>query len=292
GDHLLMVDNTYGPVRRFCDTILRGLGIETTYYDPMADVTPLVRQNTKVIYMESPGSLTMEVQDVPATAAVARAAGAVSIIDNTWSAGLLLNPFRHGVDVSIQAATKYLVGHSDAMLGVITTSEEHFLRVKRASALLGSAVGPDDCYLGLRGMRTLAVRLARHQETALTVARWLQGREEVVHIRHPALPDCPGHDLWQRDFSGSNGLFSIVLREDTRPGLAPMLDGMRLFAMGYSWGGFESLIVPFDPTASRSASVWPYAGPCLRLHCGLEDADDLIDDLDRGLERLRAASPA
>lgn len=288
GDHLLVVDTTYGPVRRFCDVMLAGLGIETTYYDPMADVAPLIRPNTRVVYLESPGSLTFEVQDVPAAAAAARAAGAVSIIDNTWSAGLLLNPFRHGVDVSIQAATKYIVGHSDTMLGTITTTEETYLRVRRASSLIGTSVGPDDCYLGLRGMRTLAVRLARHQETALAVARWLADRDEVLHVRHPAFADCPGHDVWRRDFSGANGLLSIVLRPVGKTALAAMLDGMRLFAMGYSWGGYESLIVPFDPAASRTATRWPYDGVCLRLHCGLEDPADLIDDLDRGFARLRA----
>lgn len=287
GDHLLVVDTTYGPVRRFCDVMLTGLGIETTYYDPMADVAPLIRPNTRVVYLESPGSLSFEVQDVPAAAAAARAAGAVSIIDNTWSAGLLFNPFRHGVDVSIQAATKYLVGHSDTMLGTITTTEETYLRVRRAASLIGTAVGPDDCYLGLRGMRTLAVRLARHQETALAVARWLADRDEVMHVRHPAFADCPGHDVWCRDFAGANGLLSIVLRPVNKTALAAMLDGMRLFAMGYSWGGYESLIVPVDPAAVRTATRWPYDGPCLRLHCGLEDAADLIEDLDRGFTRLR-----
>lgn len=290
GDHLLMVDTTYGPVRRFCDVLLSGLGIETTYYDPLADVTPLLRDTTRVVYLESPGSLTFEVQDVPAAATAARAAGAVSVLDNTWSAGLLLKPFAHGVDVSIQAATKYLVGHSDVMLGTITTTADTFLRVKRASALLGTAVGPDDCYLGLRGMRTLSVRLTRHQETALQVARWLAGRAEVTHVRHPAFGDCPGHAVWRRDFSGANGLVTIVLQPASKRALAAMLDGMKLFAMGYSWGGYESLIVPIDPAAARSATVWPYSGPCLRLHCGLEDPADLIDDLEQGFARLHAAS--
>jgi cystathionine beta-lyase, bacterial len=289
GDHLLMVDTTYAPARRFCDVMLASLGIETTYYDPMADVAPLIRPNTRVVYLESPGSLTFEVQDVPAAAAAARAAGAVSIIDNTWSAGLLFNPFHHGVDVSVQAATKYIVGHSDAMLGTITTTEDTYLRVRRAASLIGTSVAPDDCYLGLRGMRTLAVRLARHQETALQVARWLADRDEVVHVRHPAFADCPGHENWRRDFTGANGLLSVVLRPVGRAALAAMLDGMRLFAMGYSWGGYESLIVPFDPRPTRTATTWEHAGPCLRLHCGLEAPADLIDDLERGFARLRAA---
>ncbi len=213
-----MVDTTYAPVRRFCDVMLKGLGIETTYYDPLDDPAPLIRANTRVVYLESPGSLTFEVQDVSRAAAAARAAGAVSIIDNTWSAGIYLSPFRHGVDVSIQAATKYIVGHSDVMLGVITTNEERFVRVKRASSLIGSAAGPDDCYLALRGLRTLRVRLSRHEQTALTIARWLETRPEVVAVLHPALPSCPGHDVWRRDFSGSNGLVSAVLQGRAQAG--------------------------------------------------------------------------
>jgi cystathionine beta-lyase len=290
GDHLLMVDTVYAPTRRFCDRVLSGFGIEVTYYDPLADIQPLIRPNTKVVFAESPGSLTYEVQDISAVAATARAAGAVSVIDNTWSAGLLFKPLDYGVDVSIQAATKYIVGHSDVMLGVITTSEDAFLRVKRASALLGVAVGPDDCYLALRGLRTLAPRLARHQATALKVAEWLQGRPEVKAVLYPALPGFPGHELWKRDFTGANGLVSLVLHEAPRPALAAMLDNLALFAMGYSWGGFESLIIPFDPKQSRTASRWTETGPCLRLHCGLEDPDDLICDLDMGFARLRSAS--
>jgi cysteine-S-conjugate beta-lyase len=286
GDHLLMVDTAYAPVRRFCDVMLKGLGIETTYYDPLADPAPLIRADTRVVYLESPGSLTLEVQDVPRAAAAARAAGAVSILDNTWAAGLHFSPFRHGVDVSIQAATKYIVGHSDVMLGVITTSKDTFLRVKRASALIGSAAGPDDCYLALRGLRTLSVRLARHAQTALTVARWLETRPEVVAVLHPALPSCAGHDVWRRDFSGSNGLVSVVLKDAPKPALAAMLDGMRLFKMGFSWGGYESLIIPFDPRATRTTTRWPHPGPCLRLHCGLENVDDLLADLADGFARM------
>ncbi len=289
GDHLLMVDTTYQPTRRFCDTVLAGFGVETTYYDPMADVGPLIRPDTRVVFLESPGSLTFEVQDVPAAAAAARAAGAVSMIDNTWSAGLLFRPLEHGVDISIQAATKYIVGHSDVMLGVIITSEDAFLRTARAASMLGTSAAPDDCYLALRGLRTLSVRLARHQETALRVARWLQGRPEVARVLHPALPDCPGHAVWKRDFTGSNGLLSIVLQEAPKRAVTAMLDGMKLFGMGYSWGGYESLIIPFDPGRARSATGWSGSGPCLRLHCGLEDAGDLVEDLEAGFERLNAA---
>lgn len=288
GDHLLIVDTVYGPVRRFCDTILKGLGIRTTYYDPLADIAPLLRPETRVVYLESPGSLTFEVQDVGSVAAAAHAHGAVSVLDNTWAAGLLFQPFRHGIDVSIQAATKYLVGHADAMLGVITTNERSYLRVRRAAALLGVGVGPDDCYLGLRGLRTLAVRLARHAETALALAAWLADRPEVARVLHPALPSCPGHAVFARDFSGSNGLLSIVLDPVERAAMAAMLDGLRLFALGYSWGGYESLIVPFDPRQTRSATLWPDPGPCLRLHAGLEATNDLIADLEAGFARLAA----
>jgi cystathionine beta-lyase len=290
GDHLLMVDTVYAPTRRFCDRVLTGFGIEVTYYDPLADIGPLIRSNTRVVFAESPGSLTYEVQDIPAVAATARAAGAVSVIDNTWSAGLFFKPLEHGFDVSIQAATKYIVGHSDVMLGVITTTEEAFLCVKRASALLGVAVGPDDCYLGLRGLRTLAPRLARHQATALKIAEWLQGRPEVKAVLYPALPTFPGHAIWKRDFTGANGLVSVVLHEGSRRALAAMLDSLTLFAMGYSWGGFESLIIPFDPKQSRTATAWMEQGPCLRLHCGLESPDDLIGDLELGFARLHSAN--
>lgn len=290
GDHLLMVDSVYAPTRRFCDRVLAGFGIDVTYYDPLADIGPLIRPNTKVVFAESPGSLTYEVQDIAALAGAARAAGAISVIDNTWSAGLLFKPLAHGVDISIQAATKYIVGHSDAMLGVITATEETFLRVKRASAFLGVAVGPDDCYLALRGLRTLAPRLARHEATALKIAAWLEGRPEVKRVLSPALPTFSGHALWKRDFTGANGLLSVVLHDAPRAAVAAMLDNLVLFAMGYSWGGFESLIIPFDPRQARTATVWSEAGPCLRLHCGLEDADDLIADLDQGFARLRAAS--
>lgn len=285
-----MVDSVYAPTRRFCDRVLAGFGIEVTYYDPLADIQPLIQPNTKVVFTESPGSLTYEVQDIPAVAAAARAAGVISVIDNTWSAGLFFKPLEYGVDVSIQAATKYIVGHSDAMLGLITTTEDVFLRVKRASALLGVAVGPDDCYLGLRGLRTLAPRLARHQATGLKVAEWLQGRAEVKAVLYPALPSFPGHALWKRDFTGANGLISVILHEASHHALSAMLDNLALFAMGYSWGGFESLIIPFDPKRSRTASRWTETGPCLRLHCGLEDPDDLIRDLEMGFARLRSAN--
>lgn len=288
GDHVLVADTVYFPTRRFCDTVLAKYGIAVTYFDPCADIGPLFRPETRVLYMESPGSLTYEVQDVAAATEAAHARGVVAILDNTWSAGVTFKPFAHGVDVSVQAATKYIVGHSDAMLGVITTTDAMFPRVKRMTSLLGTAAGPDDCYLALRGLRTVAVRLRRHAETALAVADWLVDRPEVARVLHPARTDTPGHDIWKRDFSGANGLLSIELRPCGADAVAAMLDHMELFAMGYSWGGYESLIIPFDLSTARTATRSTGRGPCLRLHCGLEDPADLIADLSAGFERLNA----
>lgn len=287
GDHVLMVDTAYGPARRFCDRFLARFGVETTYYDPAigAGIAALLRPRTRVVYVESPGSLTFEIMDIPAVADAAHAAGAVVVMDNTWGAGLLFKPFEHGVDVSVQAATKYVVGHSDVMMGTITATEAHWPRVRQAAADLGAPSGPDDVYLALRGLRTMAVRMKRHQETALTLARWLAGRPEVRRVMHPALPEDPGHALWKRDFRGACGLFGVVLEPCAEENVAAMLDGMEHFAMGASWGGFESLILPTDPAASRTATQWT-EGPTIRIHAGLEDPEDLRADLERGLERL------
>jgi cystathionine beta-lyase len=292
GDHLLMVDSAYSPTRKICEIVLKGFGVETTYYDPLigSGIKDLIRPNTKVVFTESPGSLTFEVQDVPAIAAAAHDAGAVVVLDNSWATPLFFRPFDHGVDVAIEAATKYLAGHSDVMMGLITTTEELFRRVRVMSAILGAVPGPDDCYLALRGIRTLAVRLARHQETALALAHWCQGRPEVARILHPAFEDCPGHEHWARDFSGSSGLFSIILDKSyPKDALARMLDHMGLFKMGYSWGGYESLILPADPSSFRTARPWPGDGTLIRLHAGLEDIDDLIPDLEAGFARLTGA---
>jgi len=289
GDHLLMVDSVYFPTRKFCAGMLARMGVETTFYDPRigSGIRDLIRPATKVVFVESPGSLTFEVQDIPAIAEAAHAAGAVVLMDNTWSAGYFFRPFEHGVDVSIQAATKFLVGHSDAMLGVATAANAAiWQRLKETAVELGTCAGPDDCYLGLRGLRTLAVRMRRHQETGLKLAHWLKARPEVDRVLHPALPDCPGHALWKRDFTGACGLFSIVLKTKSKEALAAMLDGLEVLAMGYSWGGYESLIVPAQPATLRSATQWPHEGLCLRIHAGLEDADDLIADLDAGFKRL------
>ena len=291
GDHLLMVDTAYGPTRAFCDGFLKRFGVETTYYDPLigAGIAALIRPETKLVFVESPGSETFEVQDLPAIAEAAHAKGCVVMCDNTWASPLYCDPFALGADVSIQAATKYISGHSDAMLGVITTTAEHHRSIRAAAFDLGASAGPDDVYLAQRGMRTLSVRLQRHMETGLALARWLQARPEVARVMHPALAGDPGHALWQRDFSGASGLFGLVLKPAPREALAAMLDGMDLFAMGYSWGGYESLIIPTKPHRHRTATSWGDEGPALRVHAGLEDAEDLIADLDAGLSRLNAA---
>ena len=292
GDHLLVTDSAYFPTRKFCDQMLVGLGIGTTYYDPLigAGIESLIRPNTRVIFVEAPGSLTFEMQDVPEIAGVAKAAGLHVVMDSTWATPILFRPFEKGVDVSIQAGTKYIVGHSDAMLGTITATEELLPRIRQTARLLGQCAGPDDLYLSLRGLRTLSVRLARHQETGLKLARWLDDRPEVDRVLHPALPSDPGHAIWQRDFSGACGLFSIVLdRPYPQEALSAMVDGLELFGIGASWGGYESLVMPGHPERIRTATRWEAPGPLLRFHAGLEDCEDLIADLAAGFERLAAA---
>jgi len=288
GDHVLVSDSVYRPNRRFCDQVLKRLGVETTYYDPLigGGIKELIKKTTRVVFAESPGSQTFEVQDLPAIAAAAHAAGARVVLDNTWATPLYFKPFAHGADVSIQAATKYIVGHADAMLGAITTTEAAWPAIARAHEDFGLCCGPEDVYLGLRGLRSLGVRLARHQASGIELARWLSSRPEVARVLHPALPSDPGHALWKRDFTGASGLFSIELKPVPHEAVAAMLDGLELFGMGYSWGGFESLILPFDPTAYRTATQWHGEGPALRLHIGLEDVEDLKADLDAGFARL------
>ena len=290
GDELLIVDSVYRPARRFCDNVLNRLGVTVTYYDPCigADIARLITKKTKVVFTESPGSQTFEVQDVPAIAKAGHAAGAVVILDNTWATPLYFKPFAHGADVSIQAATKYIGGHADIMLGAITMNERSSAAIAKTHEDLGLCTGPEDVYLGLRGLRSLGVRLERHQRSALEIARWLAERPEVARVIHPGLPSDSGHALWKRDFTGASGLFSIVLKPASHESLAAMLDGLELFGMGYSWGGFESLILPFDPRAYRTATTWQAEGPAVRLHIGLEDVDDLKADLDAGFARLRA----
>ena len=291
GDHVLIPDSVYGPVRNFANNFLQRFGVAVTFYDPLvgAGISGLIRDDTRAVYLESPGSLTFEVQDVPAIVAAAKARGIPTLFDNTWAAPLFFKPLALGVDAEIIAATKYIVGHSDAMMGVVVCTEKSFMRVREMATLLGNHAAPDDCYLALRGLRTAGVRMRQHEAQALALARWLMQRPEVERVLHPALPSCPGHEFWRRDFTGSSGLFSIVLRRDfLKPAVDAMLDGMELFGMGASWGGFESLIMPQHPARLRSAKPWD-SGPVLRLHAGLEDRDDLIADLERGLARLNAA---
>lgn len=294
GDHLLMVDNAYAPSRRFCDGVLKRYGVETTYYDPAlgAEVARLFKPNTRVLFLEAPGSLTFEMQDVPAMAAAARKAGIISMIDNTWASPYYFRPLEHGVDISIQAATKYLCGHSDVIMGTVASNEALAERVDAGVRDLGFFASPDDCYLVMRGMRTMAVRLPRHWQTSLILARWLREQPEVDRVYHPALPEDPGHALWKRDFEGSTGLFSVGFKAIPRSGFAAFVDGMTLFGMGASWGGFESLILPVNPGPIRTATRWQAPGPMLRVHAGLEDPEDLIADLDAAFGRLRAVVKA
>jgi cystathionine beta-lyase len=286
---VLVTDAVYGPTRRFCDKHLTRYGVEVSYYDPLAgaDIAREFRSNTRIVFAESPGSLTFEVQDVPAIAAVAHARGATLVLDNTWATPLFFRAFDHGVDIAVHAATKYLGGHSDVLLGLIVANAETMPALHRLWTDVGVTASSDDCFLGLRGLRTLAVRLARHQENALRIAQWLRQRSEVKEVIYPALPESRGHAIWKRDFTGATGLFSIVLQPVAKDRIAAMLDHMRLFKMGWSWGGFESLIIPIYPERVRTATRWDAGGPCLRLHVGLEDADDLIADLADGLSRLR-----
>ena len=292
GAHFLVSDSAYGPTRRLCDTLLKRLGVVTEYYDPLigGDIANLIRPNTKIVFTESPGSLTFEVQDIPAIAAAAHERGVKVLMDNTWASPIFFKPFEHGVDLSIQAATKYIVGHSDAMLGTVTANEACLKELQDVCYGMGFAAGPDDLYLGTRGIRTIGVRLRQHMESGLKVARWLKSRPEVIRVIHPALPEDPGHALWARDFTGACGLFAFVTRSCSRDALAAMVDGFRHFGMGASWGGYESLCMPTDPGPIRTATTWEPGGQTFRIHVGLEDVDDLIEDLGDALDRLSATT--
>lgn len=291
GDELLITDNVYDPSRGFADSLLARYGVTTRYVDPLADdPESLFGERTKAILLESPGSLTFEVQDVPAWAAAARAHGAATLLDNTWATSLFFPAIEKGADLSIVAGTKYIGGHSDVMLGCVTASAELWPRLRSNSQRLGQCIAPDDAYLGLRGLRTLDVRLKRHEANGLAVAEWLAGQPQVARVLHPALPDCPGHAFWKRDFLGAAGLFSIVMRGGDGDAAAAMIDDLALFGIGYSWGGFESLALPVHPAASRSATRWSAEGPVIRLSIGLEDPEDLIADLAAGLERFEKAA--
>jgi cysteine-S-conjugate beta-lyase len=291
GDHLLVTDSAYQPTRRFCDSVLRRTGVETTYYDPLigGGIAALMRSNTRAVFVEAPGSLSFEVQDVPTIAAAAHAKGAVVLMDNTWATPLYFHAFHKGVDLSIQAATKYIGGHSDVMLGTVSANPATWERLSDTVHALGLCVGPDDIYLGLRGLRTMGVRLAHHHQAGLKVARWLAERPEIARVLHPAFESCPGHAVWRRDFSGASGLFSIVFKPVAQTAVNAFLNELRLFGIGASWGGFESLAIPFDCSSIRTATKWLPGGPTVRLHIGLEDVEDLIGDLEGGFAALAAA---
>ncbi|MGI1969027.1 cystathionine beta-lyase [Shewanella baltica] len=295
GDHLLMVDSVYEPTRDLCTHILGGFGIETTYYNPLigAGIRDLIRPNTKVLFLESPGSITMEVQDVPTLCRIAHEHGLITMLDNTWASPINSKPFEMGVDISIQAATKYIVGHSDVMIGTATANEKYWPQLREHSYLMGQTTSPDDVYLAARGLRTLGVRMAQHEKNALQVANWLETRPEVDHLRHPAFDTCPGHEFFKRDFSASNGLFSFVLKQGDADAVTALVENMSHFKMGFSWGGYESLILGiFGIEKIRSATKWDASKPLIRLHIGLEDPADLIADLSAGFDRFNAVLAA
>jgi len=290
GDHLLVTDSAYGPARAFANATLKRMGIETTYYDPEigAGIEAWMRPNTRAVLTESPGSQTFEIQDVPAIAAVAHAHGAAVLMDNTWATPLFFSPHAHGVDMAIEAGTKYLSGHADLLLGLVSANAAWFRRLHQTADLMAIPAGPEDVFLALRGMRTMELRLREAERQGLALARWLAGRPEVLRVIHPALPDHPGHAIWKRDFAGSSGLFSIVLKPASEAAVAALLDGLELFGLGYSWGGYESLAVPFE--AHRTATTWAPGGPAIRFSVGLEDIEDLKADLERGFARMKGVS--
>jgi len=290
GDHVLMSDSVYGPARTFATTLLARYGVVTEYFDPHigAGIDALITPQTRIVYLESPGSYTFEIQDVPAICRVARARGVISMIDNAWASPVMARPFDWGVDVSLLPLTKYWGGHADLLMGAAIVREEHWLPLWQAVRQLGICVGGDDAFLVLRGLRTAQVRMRQHEATALTVARWLEGRPEVASVLHPALPSHPQHALFKRDFLGSSGLFSFELKAATPAQLAALCEQRHHFKIGYSWGGFESLIMPAKISALRTVRPWT-GGPLVRLHCGLEDAQDLIKDLEQGLAAMAAA---
>jgi len=292
GDHILVTDSVYQPTRIFCDGILSRLGISTTYYDPLigSGIASLFKPNTRAVYLESPGSLSFEIQDVPAIAAAAHAHGAVVLMDNTWASPLYFQPLEKGVDLAIQSGSKYIGGHSDLMLGTISANRTTWPQLIKTVHAMGLCVGPDDMYLGLRGLRTMGVRLAQHYAAGLKIAHWLEARPEVLCVLHPALERHPGHAIWQRDYTGASGLFSVVFKPTPQAAVFAFVDALSLFGIGASWGGYESLIIPFDCKAVRTATQWAPGGPTVRLHIGLEAVDDLIADLERGFAAMAKAS--
>ncbi|ODU71459.1 MAG: cystathionine beta-lyase [Lautropia sp. SCN 66-9] len=289
GDHVLITDSAYDPTRRLAAGVLKRFGVTTEFYDPLAaeGIEALIKPNTRLIYTESPGSHTFEMQDTARIAEVAHRHGALVAMDNTWATPLYFKPLQHGVDISVQAATKYIVGHSDAMLGTVTVNRALWPQLKSTAYDLGQISSPDDCYLALRGLRTLAVRLKQHWLSGVALAQWLARQPEVECVLHPALPGDPGHEIWQRDFKGASGLFSVVMKPMAADAFAALIDGLELFGTGASWGGYESLVLPIDPAGHRSVTTWPHRGPAFRVHAGLEDMRDLIADLEQGFARLR-----
>jgi len=289
GDHILMADGVYEPTRNLAHKILKKMGITTTFYDPMIgeEINDLIQENTRIIFVESPCSVTMEVQDIPTIAKIAHERDVLVMMDNTWGTPLHFKPFDNGVDFSIHAGTKYIVGHSDALLGTVSTHSAHVEQLCNMSYQMGYCLSPDDAFLALRGMRTLKIRLQQHEKNALKIAKWLEKRPEVDHIRHPAFESCPGHEFWKRDFTGANGLFSFVLKQGHEAATTAMMEGMKHFKMGFSWGGYESLILTYHGIHNyRTATSWEAKGPLVRLHVGLEDPDDLIADLENAFQRF------
>jgi cystathionine beta-lyase len=291
GDHMLAPDNIYGSMRKYCDQELKRYGVEVTYYDPMIgkDIASLLKPNTKLVYCESPGSLTFEVQDIPTIAKIAHEHGALVAADNTWATPIYLRAADLGVDITIHSCTKYIGGHSDLVMGLVTCSRELYPALRRVYRNLGCTLGANETYLAGRGLRTLTTRLKQHQESGLKLAQWFKERPEVTQVLHPALPECPGHAFWKRDFKGATGLFSVALKPYSKTAVSTMLDHMQLFGMGFSWGGYESLMIPFKPYRTNSPSL-THDGLYLRVHAGLEHTDDLIADLEAGFERLNKAA--
>lgn len=291
GAHILMVDTVYGPVRRFCEKRLRPLGVDIEYYDPMvgSGIEKLLRSGTRLVYLESPGSKTFEVQDVPEIAKAVKNKGIVTLLDNTWATPVFFQPLSHGIDISLHAITKYIGGHSDLFLGAaVCATKEHYYALRNCAIESGQCAGPDDLYMAMRGLRTLEVRLRRHEENARKLIDWLKTRSEVKHILYPSLPDCPGHEFWKRDFTGASGLFSMILKTKSKEDLRIFVDRLAYFPLGYSWGGYESLIVPLHLDGERSATKFAEEGQGLRLHVGLENPDDLIADLAAGFDRMKS----
>jgi cystathionine beta-lyase len=291
GDHVLVTDNVYQPTRIFCDGTLSRQGVSTTYYDPLigSGIASLIKPNTRAVYLESPGSLSFEIQDVPAIAAAAHAQGVIVLMDNTWASPLYFQALEKGVDLAIQSGSKYIGGHSDLMLGTISANRTTWPQLIKTVHAMGLCVGPDDMYLGLRGLRTMGVRLAQHYAAGLNIARWLEARPEVLRVLHPALERHPGRAIWQRDYAGASGLFSVVFKPIPEAAVFAFVDALTLFGIGASWGGYESLIIPFDCTAVRTVTRWAPGGPTVRLHIGLEAVDDLIADLERGFAAMAKA---